>query len=87
MLTKTDLKQIDKIFTKRVKSENEILKKEFRSENEILRKELKAEMKKGFNRLEKKLDYTINFLDRDYLKLLHRVEVIEEHLGIQPTTP
>ena len=37
---------------------------------------------KGFDRLERKLDYAINFLDRDYLKLPQRVEKIEEHLGI-----
>jgi uncharacterized FlaG/YvyC family protein len=42
---------------------------------------------KRFDKLERKLDYTINFLDRDYLKLLHRVEVIEERLGIEPSTP
>ena len=34
---------------------------------------------KKIERLEKKLNYAINFLDRDYLKLLHRVEIIEEH--------
>jgi len=44
-------------------------------------------MTKRFNKLDRKLDCAINFLDRDYLKLLQRVEKIEEHLGINPTTP
>ena len=36
------------------------------------------------DRLERKMDYAINFLDRDYLKLLNRVERIEEHLNLDP---
>lgn len=73
MLTKTDLNQIDKIVTKRVKFQTQSLGKR---------------LNKRFDKLERKLDYAINFLDRNYLKLLHRTEVIEEHfLGIQPTTP
>lgn len=72
MLTKTDLHQITKIV---------------KSENQNLRKDLKAEMKKGFNTVEKKLDYAINFLDRDYIKLLRRIERIEEHLNLEPMNP
>lgn len=71
MLTKTDLKAIEKI----IKS------------TEIKLERRMDKIDKRFDKLETKLDYAINFLDRDYLKLLHRVEVIEEHLGIQPTTP
>lgn len=36
--------------------------------------------------LERKMDYAINFLDRDYLKLLQRVERIEEHLNLEPAS-
>ena len=72
MLTKTDLTQITKIVqnetSKIVKSEN---------------KSLETKMNKRFNKLEEKLDYAINFMDRDYLKLLHRVERIEEHLNLE----
>jgi hypothetical protein len=74
MLSKTDLKQITKI----VKSENQSLEK--RMEKRF------GGMDKRFDKLERKLDYAINFLDRDYLKLLHRVERIEEHLDLKPTS-
>ena len=75
MLTKTNLNQISKI----VKSET---LKIVRSENQTL----ENKMNKRFDKLERKLDYVINFLDRDYLKLLHRVERIEEHLNLEPTS-
>lgn len=75
MLSKTDLNQITKI----VQSETVKIVK---SENQSL--ELK--MNKRFDKLERKLDYAINFLDRDYLKLLHRVERIEAHLNLEPTS-
>ncbi len=52
------------------------------SENKSLGKKIN----KRFDKLERKLDYAINFLDRDYLKLLHRVERIEEHLHLEPTS-
>ena len=54
-----------------------------KSENGALRKEIKA----GFNKLDKKLDYAINFLDRDYIKLLKRIDRIEKHLGLGPISP
>lgn len=47
---------------------------------------IEKKMNKRFDKLEKKLDYAINFLDRDYLKLLHRIERIEEHLKLEPTS-
>ena len=50
-------------------------------------KSTEVRLSKRFDKLERKLDYAINFLDRDYLKLLGRVEKIEEHLGISPTSP
>jgi hypothetical protein len=48
---------------------------------------LESKLNKRFDKLDRKLDYAINFLDRDFIKLLHRVEVIEEHLGIHASTP
>ena len=39
-------------------------------ENQLLENKLG----KRIDRLERKMDYAINFLDRDYLKLLNRVE-------------
>jgi len=54
-----------------------------KTENENLR----LEMRKGFNKLDKKLEYAINFLDRDYIRLLKRVDRIEKHLGLEPLSP
>lgn len=68
MLTKTDLKQIREIVHDEVKSE--VTSSEKR-------------INKKIDKLERKMDYAINFLDRDYLKLLQRVERIEEHLNIE----
>ena len=41
-------------------------------------------LNKKINKIDGKLDYAINFLDRDYLKLLKRIERIEEHLNLSP---
>ena len=51
-------------------------------ENQLLENKLG----KRIDRLERKMDYAINFLDRDYLKLLNRVERIEEHLNLEPAS-
>jgi len=59
------------------------------SENKSLDKKidnLKVKMDKRFDKLERILDYAINFLDRDCLKLLHRFEKNKEHLHLEPTT-
>jgi len=47
---------------------------------------LEKRINKRFDNMDRKLEYAINFLDRDYLKLLHRVERIEEHLNLEPTS-
>lgn len=39
-------------------------------------------LNKKLHKLDLKLDYAISFLDRDYIRLLQRVERIEEHLGL-----
>jgi hypothetical protein len=63
------------------KSDLSQIKNIVKVENQTLEKKLN----KRFDKLERKLDYAINFLDRDYLKLLHRVERIEEHLHLEPS--
>jgi len=68
MLTKTDLKEIDRIVEKVVTNRLDSTEKR---------------INKRIDKLERKMDYAINFLDRDYLKLLHRVERIEEHLNLE----
>ncbi|KKQ48296.1 MAG: hypothetical protein US67_C0037G0007 [Candidatus Woesebacteria bacterium GW2011_GWD1_38_10] len=81
MLTKTDLIQIKDIVqgeTKKVVQAE--TRKIVQEENQLLENKLG----KRIDRLERKMDYAINFLDRDYLKLLNRVERIEEHLNLDP---
>jgi hypothetical protein len=67
MLTKIDLSQISKI----IKASEE------RLDSKI------EKLDKKINKIDGKLDYAINFLDRDYIKLLHRVERIEQHLHLE----
>jgi len=64
-----------------------LTKSDLREINKIVKsgnKVLKGEMRGGFAKLDGKLDKTINFLDKDYLRLLERVERIEHHLNLQP---
>lgn len=49
-------------------------------ENNALGKRLNRKIDK----IDKKLDLAINILDRDYIKLLERVERIEKHLQLAP---
>ena len=82
MLTKTDLSQIKGIVNEETTKIREVI-------NEETTKIVKAsELRLGgkMDKLERKLDYAINFLDRDYLKLLNRVERIEEHLHLAPVS-
>ncbi|MFH0864282.1 MAG: hypothetical protein V1858_04310 [Candidatus Gottesmanbacteria bacterium] len=83
MLTKADLQAIDKI----VKSEIAVSDRLLRGEMKTMGNELRGEMNNGFKRVEKKLDYISDFWDRNYLKLLQRVERIEKHLGLEPISP
>lgn len=47
-------------------------------------KDSEKRLDRKIDKIDKKLDKTINFLDRDYIKLLERVERIEEHLQLTP---
>ncbi len=53
--------------------------------NEISKivKSSEIRLDKRIDKLGRKLDYAINFLDRDHLKLLDRIERIEEHLNLE----
>jgi len=53
-----------------------------KTENESFEKRLDRKIEK----IDKKLDFAINILDRDYIKLLERVERIEKHLQLPPIT-
>ncbi|MBU0570088.1 hypothetical protein KKB40_04935 [Patescibacteria group bacterium] len=89
MLTKTDLGQISKVVNKTINASEERLSKEIEKVVKTSEKKLSVRIEKSEDRLgkkiarvDKKLDYTINFLDRDYLRLLERVERIENHLHL-----
>jgi hypothetical protein len=41
-------------------------------------------LNKKIDKIDRKLDKAINFLDRDYIRLLERVERIENHLQLEP---
>jgi len=41
-------------------------------------------LNRKIDKIDKKLDKAINSLDRDYIKLLERVERIEKHLHLSP---
>ena len=56
------------------------ISKIIKSENNSLGKEIN----KKFKKVEMKLDKAINFLDRDHIRLLERVDRIEEHLQLTP---
>lgn len=71
MLTKTDLKQIDKLLTKRISSET----------SKSVKKELKP-IKSDMSKVRKDVDVIITLFDREYVDLRKRVEAIEEHLQL-----
>ncbi|KKU65080.1 MAG: hypothetical protein UX88_C0006G0009 [Candidatus Woesebacteria bacterium GW2011_GWC2_47_16] len=75
MLTKTDLTAIDKIVQKRTGP----LEK---GQASLEKGQASLEKEKGLRRIEKKLDKTINFFDREHLQLRKRVETIEHKLEI-----
>lgn len=66
-----------------------LTKTDLKQIKDIVHEEVKSSenrLGKRIDGLERKLDYTINFLDRDYLKLLERVERIEERLNMEPVS-
>lgn len=71
MLTKSDLKEIDNVISKRVKP---------------VGKDIKT-LKTDISQIRKDVKTIINYFDREYLELRKRVERIEEHLNIEPITP
>lgn len=69
MLTKSDLKEIDRVVSKRIKTE--------------IKTELKP-IKSDISKMRKDIDVLISLFDRDYVDLRNRVERIEEHLDLPP---
>ena len=78
MLTKNDLDQIEQRLSKQLKS----IKLDQR-----LSKQLKS-IKLDLSKIKKDTSYTVNFLDREQLKLGERVKKIEKHLELPtPQSP
>ena len=67
MLNDRDLEKIQKVVKSTIKED---VDPQFKS------------VKKSLKRIEKKLDYSIGFLDREYLKLAKRVNITEAKLGV-----
>ena len=87
MLTKSDLGNIKSLIqTETRKTVQEETPKIVRTEIKIANKKQTAEFKKDLDRIEKKLDVSINFLDRDHLNHQRRVERIEKHLHLSTVT-
>lgn len=72
MLTKTDIKQIDRVVSKRIKEEINPIKKDVKT------------LKSDVSEIRKDIKTIVNFFDKEYLELRTRVERIEEHLNLEP---
>ena len=101
MLTKSDLKSIDTIVKKRIREEVEAeiqnAKDDLQAEQKMNLIRTLTEIRKVQDRLknveikvgaiQRDLKSSIDFLDKFGLGIQKRVKRIEEHLGLQPTTP
>ncbi len=86
MLTKNDLKEIDKVVTKRIRKEvPAMIRKEvpvmIRKEVAPLKQDINS-VKSDVAQIRKDMKVIITFFDREYLELRKRVDRIEEHLGL-----
>lgn len=81
MLTKTDLKQIEKIVENKTSGIENKLSGKISDVEKRLTKQLKS--------IKKDTKYTVNFLDRDQLHTEKRVQRIEDQLDLPelPRTP
>ena len=79
MLTKDDIKNIDSIVTKRIRSELNPVKSGISNiTNDIL------SIKKDIVQVRKDQKIIVNAFDRDYLDLRERIERLESHLELPP---
>ncbi len=91
MLTKNDLDQIEQRVSKPLKEEVQAVEKRLsaniQSVEQRLSKQLKS-IKLDLSKIKKDTSYTVNFLDREQLKLGERVKKIEKHLELPtPQSP
>ena len=77
MLTKSDLKEIDNVVSKRLQNV---------TTKDDLKRELKP-IKSDVAKTRKDIDVMLSMFDREYLQLRKRVERIEEHPGLETISP
>ena len=76
------------IFSSRIRIQQEIRDLADRIKNlEIRVNNLNKDTQKGFQKLNKRFTDLFDFLDKDQLRTLKRVERIEEHLHLEPLSP
>lgn len=83
MLTKSDLKQIQKVVKGEVKSEVDPLKKDIKAINATLKKDIST-LKKDVTKIRKDMKIVVSLFDREYLELRARVDRLEKHLSLEP---
>jgi|SRR3989304_7169461 len=93
MLTKNDLTLIRKIIREEVESEVQSAKEELNHNITMLKIHFASEFKEVNDKLknldirtrkiQKDLDTTIDFFDKDFLKLRKRVEILEENPNLK----
>jgi len=82
MLTKQDLSQIQQVVHKEVQNETrKIVQEELRP----LKKDVST-LKEDVAEIRKDVKTIVRFFDREYLELRKRVERIENHLDLHPTS-
>lgn len=98
MLTKSDLTQIRKIVREEVGNETQALKNELQSDISMARirvqndinelkdriKNLEIRVTKMHEELKNEIKLVANFLDKENVKAIKRVERIEEYLKLSP---
>lgn len=78
----------DSVRESRIRVQQDIRELSDRIKNlEIRVNSMEQGMKKEFEKVRKEVKNSVNFLDKDYVKLRKRVETIEKHLNLEPTTP
>jgi len=77
MLTKSDLKEIDNVVSKRLQNV---------TTKDDLKRELKP-IKSDVAKTRKDIDVMLSMFDREYLQLRKRVERIEEYPGLETISP
>ena len=92
MITKADFSQIRKIVREEIEVESRASKDDLRAEIKLTRIEIQKEIRAlsdrlknleiRISKLEKDIKKAVDFLDREHLGLVERVEQVEHHLSL-----